>query len=269
MGRTKWSTANKWTKTKVLLQNRKLQGFIPETRPLTRQSLLEMLNKYQMVYIKPYSGSKGRGVIKVQKIQGNSEIQDKARYRYQSGLQVLTFSRYDQLFTSIRSSIGGESYIVQQGIMLLNYKGRPFDIRLMIQQNPKGHLEVTGYLARVAHPHKIVTNGSQGGTIYPVDRLLKSYTSILQPKQFIQQMKQLGILATRELRGVNADIQEIGLDIAIDQQGRMWILEANTLPDAAPFSLLDNKQMLSTIVRYGKAYGRRYSVTCKHAKKGL
>ena len=68
------TVGSKWIKTKVLLLNKDLRKFVPETRIYSQTSLLHMLNKYKMVYVKPINGSSGQGVIRVEK---------NVRYRFQ------------------------------------------------------------------------------------------------------------------------------------------------------------------------------------------
>jgi hypothetical protein len=58
-------------------------------------------------------------------------------------------------------------YVVQRGIHLLRQSGRSFDLRIMVQKNPKGEWETTGVIGRLGDPKKIVTNVCKGGTSLP------------------------------------------------------------------------------------------------------
>lgn len=68
-----------------------------------------------------------------------------------------------------------ETYIVQQGINMITFNKRPFDIRVMVQQKPAGGWETTGILARVAARNKIVTNYHNGGKPKELAALLFPY----------------------------------------------------------------------------------------------
>ncbi|AIQ57908.1 YheC/YheD family protein [Paenibacillus borealis] len=270
--------SNKLTKTRVLAEKPELKRHIPDTRRMSRSGLHAMLQKYQMVYIKPCCGSLGEGVIRVEqrthKSRSNaggrdSDVTNKYSYRYQSGTRVSTFSDYDKAYQAIMKETRGKSYLVQKGIRLLTYSGRPFDIRVMVQRNPKGKWEATGAAGRVAHPQKVVTNGSQGGTIYPVEELLKAYTGLEKRSALITQMNGLGVKAAIQLSSVYPALNEIGVDLALDQQLTPWILEVNTAPDPCPFTKLKDTRMLDQIIRYGKAYGRTYNLKCMKAKRGI
>ncbi|QQZ64270.1 YheC/YheD family protein [Paenibacillus sonchi] len=159
--------------------------------------------------------------------------------------------------------------MVQKGIRLLLHKGRPFDIRVMVQRNLKGQWEATGVAGRVAHPLKVVTNGSQGGTIYPVEVLLRPYTSPEKRTALIAAMHDIGVKSARQLSTAYPGLQEIGVDLALDRHLKPWILEVNTAPDPCPFTKLKDRRMINRIVQYGKAYGRIYHLKCMKAKQGV
>lgn len=54
--------SSKLTKTRVLAEKPELKRHIPDTRRMSRSVLHAMLQKYQMVYIKPCCGSLGEGL---------------------------------------------------------------------------------------------------------------------------------------------------------------------------------------------------------------
>lgn len=62
-----------------------------------------------------------------------------------------------------------KEYIIQQGIHLSTYQGRPYDIRVLVQKNGKGQWHMTGMGIRVAGEQSITTHVPQGGYIQSVD----------------------------------------------------------------------------------------------------
>jgi glutathione synthase/RimK-type ligase-like ATP-grasp enzyme len=257
------SIADKWRKTVLMRKEQVLRQHMPPTRVATKKFLHNMLLQYGMVYVKPVRGSQGRGVMRMEKRKGR-----RRRYVYQLGERKRTFTTYEQAYKSISKVMKRERYVVQKGIRLLKHNGRPFDIRLMIQRAPRGGWETTGTFTRVAHPRKIVTNGSQGGSIYATERVLRQYANPAKRKEVYRKMDDLAHRTVKLLRGAAPGINELGMDYAIDSKLKPWILEVNTIPDASPFTLLKDQSLIRRIVRYGKAYGKTYKLICKKAKRG-
>ncbi|MCQ6562308.1 YheC/YheD family protein [Paenibacillus mendelii] len=255
----KQAVSSKLTKTKVVLHSKELARHVPSTRPFSRDRLLTMLECCRMVYVKPDTGSQGIGVIRVEKKEGG--------FRYQSGSRKHEFSTFQAMFTSIQRRIGSRRYLIQKGIHVLRYSGRPFDFRIMIQKNPSRKWECTGTAARVAHPRKIVSNGSQGGTIFQARTLMNPIVGQEKTARLLRHMNQLARLTAAQFSRVYPAMNELGLDIAVDRSLKPWILEVNTRPDPCPFTKLDNPASIRKIVRYARAYGRSYCLTCSKAKK--
>ncbi|WP_245699672.1 YheC/YheD family protein [Paenibacillus glacialis] len=259
MNRTMKYVSSKLVKTKVLLQNPALITNVPRTAGLTSDRLLNMLNRYKMVYIKPVCGSLGIGVIRVE--------QKGAQYRYREEMNTYTFRTFQQMYLSIQRRIGSKPYLVQKGIVMLKHNNRPFDFRVMVQRNDKGIWECTGVAARLAHPKRAVTNGSQGGTIYAAEEILSKVADITKAQNLVKKMKEIGLKTANQFGTSYPAMNELGLDIAVDRDLRLWILEVNTRPDPCPFTKLSDSSMIETIVKYAKEYGRVYELKCNKAKK--
>nr|WP_275983982.1 YheC/YheD family protein [Paenibacillus hamazuiensis] len=242
---------SKWLKTKALLANPKLHGFVPDTRKMNRNTLKTMLDQYKMVYVKPDIGTFGNGVMRVEYKAGDAKP-----YSYQSGTAVRSFASYDAMYESIRKSTRKRGYLAQKGIQLLKYKKRRFDLRVMVQQTPKKTWETTGVIGRVAHPNKIVTNFHNGGTLTPVETLLQAYLPPEQRKQYIQALRSLGVRLARQLHVRYKGLKEIGADIGLDASLNPWVLEVNTSPDPYIFRRLKDKSIFRRIMSYARAYGK-------------
>lgn len=242
---------SKWEKTKVLLLSEPLMERIPDTRRWSAVKLNAMLNEYGMVYVKPDQGTFGLGVVRVEKLSDDT-------YRYQSGSKVHRFATFDAMSESLQKRIGVRRYLIQKGISLLTYKGLRFDIRVMVQQNPRHDWETTGIIGRVSHPDKIVTNYHSGGVPMAFERLMHPHMmqdqSILALKS---RLETLGTDVARQLHSHYPGLKEIGIDVALDAAFEPWILEVNTLPDPFIFRKLEDKTVFRRIYRYCLAYKRR------------
>lgn len=254
--------SDKWAKTNVLLGDKGLRVYVPDTRRLSRSALSSMLQSYGMVYVKPVRGSLGKGVMRVEREGGGG-------YYCQLGAKRRSYADIDALYHAIKRDTRGKSYLVQRGIHLLKYEGRAFDLRIVVQKSPSGGYDATGTVARVAYPGKVVTNGSEGGTILPVRQVLQPNVGFGQKEALIANVERIGVQTIKRLKTKYPALMEIGLDIAIDRQLRPWILEVNTSPDHCPFAFLQDQTMLRRIVHYGKQYGVTYRLKCSKARRVL
>jgi len=252
------TVSSKLAKTRIVLRSAELARHTPATRSYSARRLSAMLNRYRMVYVKPDRGSLGVGVIRVER--------GRRGYRYQSGTRVYAFTTFSALSRSLRARIGRRRYLIQKGIHVLRRGGRPFDFRIMIQKSPRRKWECTGSVGRLAHPRKIVSNGSQGGTIYPVSALLRPIAGKTRSARLLRTMQRMARLTAARFGRAYPAMNELGLDIAVDRRLKPWILEVNTHPDPCPFTKLRDRAPIRRIVRYGKAYGRHYSLNCSKAR---
>lgn len=268
--------SSKWAKTKVILQNRLLAIFIPETRKYNLAALSEMLGTYGTVYIKPDRGTYGNGVMRAEQRTVNlspsdrqpnasdnetayveAETERKVMYVLRYGTEGAAFSTVEELHAKLIPRIKGRSYLIQQGIDLLRHQDRPFDLRVLTQKNLKGEWETTGMLGRVAAPQKIITNYHNGGSVLSVNALFSEHMSPAEMATTIHSLKSLGIKIAAQLETAYPGIKEIGLDVALDQHHDLWLLEVNTLPSIVAFKLIpDKKSIYRKIHRYAVAYGR-------------
>jgi glutathione synthase/RimK-type ligase-like ATP-grasp enzyme len=239
---------SKWRKTAELLKDNELRAHIPKTVLLTKDSLLSMLHEFQMVYIKPDKGTFGNGVMRV---EWNPAVTNS--FQYQLGEKARSFKNYDSLYQDIARKTKKKMYLVQKGIHLLKYHKRRFDIRIMVQKNLQKEWETTGWIGRVAHPKKIVTNYHSGGKLMPVEHLLKGRLKEPEKKLFYKQFKKLGTRVAKQLHKRYPDIKEIGIDVALDEAIMPLILEVNTKPDPYIFRSLANKAIFGKIISYKRA----------------
>lgn len=241
---------SKWAKTKVLLLAEPLRERIPVTKRWQIPQLAAMLDVHGMVYVKPDQGTFGLGVVRVEKGSDTA-------YTYQSGTVPQHFDSFDKMAASLQRRIGSRPYLIQQGIPLLKHEGLRFDIRVMVQHNLRHEWETTGIIGRLSHPKKIVTNYHSGGVPMAIDKLMEAHLSQPQIDSYKMWLADIGTSVGKQLQTRYPGLKELGIDVAIDESFRPWILEVNTLPDPYIFRKLNDKAMFRRIYRYCRAYRRR------------
>lgn len=238
--------ATKKNVSDCLLKHGKIRRNVPETRLYRKRTLKAMLNTYKMVYVKPNNGTGGNGVIRVERTETG--------YKFQLHTIVKRFGDFASMEKALRSHTKKSPYVIQQGIHLLRHRGLLFDLRIMIQKNPRGSWETTGIIGRTGHPRKIVTNVCRGGTSKPVEVLLKGHAA--DTERYKASLRSLGLRAARHLHRTFPRIKEVGLDVGLDSNLHPWILEANPRPKIYGFKTLKNKSIYRKMLRYQKYYGR-------------
>lgn len=247
-GNARRHIVSKWLKTKAILRDPKMRGLVPDTRMLSADSLRAMLNTYGMVYIKPSYGTFGKGVMRVERTGSG--------YAYQTGVTKRSFGSINALYRSIMQHKMKRTYLVQRGIHLLKYRGRRFDIRVMVQRNARWRWETTGIIGRVAAPGKVVTNYHNGGKPTDIRTLLAPLVPGDTRHRIESRLANVGYDAAKALACVYPNLDMVGADIGLDTSFRPWIIELNTAPDPYLFRHLADKSTHRKVLRYARALGR-------------
>jgi hypothetical protein len=216
---------------RLLLQSPLTRGFIPETRPLSLPALQNMCRRYPLLYAKPINGSLGMGILQIHRGERYYEV----RYQRKGRPCMYRFAQPETLFTWIRRLAGRRAYVIQQGIHLRQIDGRMTDFRLHLHKNGSGMWEVIGLGAKVAGEGAVTTHVHNGGEVMDADQvLLKWYGE--QAEAMKARLCQNAALIAQTLEShVDGTIGELGLDMGLDQQDRIWMFEANAKPGRAIF----------------------------------
>lgn len=254
---------SKWRKANLLNNHEVLRQFVPPTGIMSFESLKRMLRQVDTVFVKPDIGALGRGVIQVKRIKQRAAT----LYRVHEDAHITYIRTLPALYKHLRNRAGGQRYVIQRGIPLIKKNSKPIDFRIVVQKNAKRTWEVTGMIARVAHPKKVITNGSRGGTVLPIEKLLAERWRPAERRKVLSKMKRIGFLTAQHLGKSFPSLFEVGLDVALTANLNMWILEVNSKPDPRPFVKLKDKTQLRRIVKYGSYFGRKYNLVPKFKQK--
>ncbi|WP_025680186.1 YheC/YheD family protein [Paenibacillus massiliensis] len=213
--------ASKLLKTEALLRSAEVAAHIPETSEYSATNLRFMLDRYQMVFIKPVRGGGGSGVIRV--------LRTAEGYAFNRMERTHRFKDFEKMITKLEAVKLKRPYLIQQGIRLATIGSRPVDYRLKMVKN--GDLwELRALVGRVAKPGLVVTNLCKGGMMLQGrDALKRSLgAKAVSPKR--KEMRALTALCISILEEQFPGIGELGFDYGIDRDKRIWLLEVNTRP---------------------------------------
>ncbi|KRE33979.1 YheC/YheD family protein [Paenibacillus sp. Soil724D2] len=242
---TKLNTS-KWTKYKLLQKSSELRVNLPETAWLRKSSFWRMIKKYSQVIIKPTGSYGGNGVIRIKKM-------DSSTYEVQDGATKKNFTNHTQLNAYIKKK-ASKNNIIQQRIPLATVNDRPFDLRVMVQRRLNSPWEVTGKLAKVAGKGFIVTNiRMSSGKVVSVEHALKnSALKKMRASDLLSQLDKVALQAAKKLGPYYPWVRTMGIDMAFDKEGNVWIIEVNFAPMLELFLKLKDKSMFYKIKSFHK-----------------
>ncbi|WP_042165023.1 YheC/YheD family protein [Paenibacillus gorillae] len=234
---------NKMTIHRILTKDSRFKSYLPVSRMVDGvQDVSEMLRKYPLLYLKPVNGTGGRGILRIErKRDGKLLIQGRDLSR-----RIINPKRVSAASLSGYLSdwdLKGNRYLAQQGLQLKLPTGRVHDYRMLVQKNGEGQWQVTGCAGRVGAAGSVTSNLHGGGHAVPMEVLLKQWlTSEERVTEVIAEAEQFGVGVAQYLELCYGRLCELALDLAIDQKGRIWMLEVNPKPAREVFVQAGDKE---------------------------
>lgn len=256
---------NKLETHEVLSNHSAIIKYLPETAKYSHPcQLVDFLDKYNSVYIKDSGGKLGKNIYKLQKAPDELYI-----LSYQdSGNNYsdrLTLQEIHSKFAA--DKLLGMNILIQQGIDIAALNDHPFDVRILAQKNERQNWEVVDKSIRVASPGSIVTNVSSGGEVKKFSEVIP----LVFPNSIAisSEVDMLVITVCEALEIKYGKLGELGIDVAIDKSGRLWLLEVNGKPAKLCIYHSGNPELINrscrNIVRYSKVLFKQMNeieITC-------
>ncbi|WP_223068442.1 YheC/YheD family protein [Paenibacillus caui] len=228
----------------ALQKDGQLERYLPESH-LHRglSSLRSMLSKYPVVFLKPIKGSLGKGIIRINRTSDGSYM-TLSTQSYGTRKQI--HDNLVKLHHSLAGKMKTTRYQIQQGLYLIAIGKRPVDFRALVQKNAQGKWAVTSIVARIAGSQHFVSNLARGGTLSKVKEAVDRSTlpAAIKLKAGARLHKAALEIAEGVDERIAAHFGELGIDLAMDQAGRIWLLEVNSKP-----SKNDNTSLGENIIR--------------------
>ncbi|UFJ41507.1 YheC/YheD family protein [Brevibacillus humidisoli] len=238
---------NKHALFRMLEKTPEVSSYLPETGRLESLAQLKsFVSRHPFVYLKPVLGKAGEGIMRLEKINRRwrlRQVQEKRAVTY-------FFPTVGKVWGFLRKQIKGKRYIIQQGIPLARYKGRPFDVRVLVQKNGSGQWGVTGIGIRRAGAGSITTHVPRGGSIQSTDRVL-SHLFKEQAEAVRQQVEQTALTIAASLNDKIENLAEMSMDLGLTDEGKLWFFEANAKPEKFDEPNI-RKGSLSNLIRYSQ-----------------
>ncbi|AJY75979.1 YheC/YheD family protein [Paenibacillus beijingensis] len=232
-----------------------LSKYLPESHLLLGFATLKtMCARYPVVFLKPVRGSLGKGIIRINRLDGQ---QFQATYSTAAGSRRQVYPNLTKLFASLSGKVKSVRYQLQQGLQLIEIQKRPVDFRALVQKNATGKWGITSIVARTAGSNHFVSNLARGGTLSKVKDALAKCS--LPPSGRGDAFIRLQKAALEIAKGIEAHIPahfgELGIDLALDKNGKVWLLEVNSKPsknDNTPLTENKVRPSVRNMIQYAR-----------------
>jgi len=222
---------NKWHLFQWLSSSKSTRRHIPETRKYTSSMpLLPLLKRHPVLYLKPEEGKAGMGIMRIRRTGGSQPAYILTIQQKRSS-ESRRFESLAAMRQHLNAMIGGEDYIVQQGVPLATLNDSPFDLRVLVQKDGQGKWALTGIGARVAGESSITTHVPRGGSIRKPSKLLQACFGPVRTKMILARAGRASVSIARQIeRSSGHMLGEMSMDLGVDRKGKLWFFEANSRP---------------------------------------
>jgi hypothetical protein len=215
-----FNAQNRYSKLRihrVLSNNPSLRQHLPHSKTYSRANLSKMIRIYDSLFIKPQRGSVGKGIMRIRRTTGGNWS-----VRTPMGVQALNTLA---MLRKVHRYVGHRLYMIQEGIPLATYQGRPYDIRVSVQRARGGKWQVTGMVGKVARRGSHVTNVAKGGSVRRCAELFRQSGLTVAPTRL--RVSSVSLRLARYLGQKLHRIADMGLDIGISNSGKVYFIEMN------------------------------------------
>jgi len=237
---------DKWGVWSALLKSPLIRANMPETALLTADTDLdEWLRRHKTVFLKPSRGSGGRGILRVER--------DLREYKVTRGNQSETLSgrEWRRLIDSLLQP-DSSKYLIQQGLSLLAFENRKVDIRVLLHRDANLNWQAVATVPRLGDTGQIVTNLQQGGETRTLDWLTQQTQGIgieLPSRTIIENV---AVGAAEAMTRIRPNLAFLGIDIAPDDQGHLWLLDINPRPGRKVLKDEDKRFAFQCLIGFAK-----------------
>lgn len=233
-----------------------LTRYLPESHLLRNYATLKaMCSRYNHVFLKPVRGSLGKGIVRVSRLEDDMF---QAMHATAAGARKQQYASLAKLYSTLSVKMKTVRYQIQQGLNLIEIQKRPVDFRALVQKNGTGKWVITSIVARTAGSQHFVSNLARGGTLSTAGAAVTKSNMLgsVSRQVAVQRLRQAALHIARGIdKQIPAHFGELGIDLALDTSGRVWLLEVNSKPSKNDNTPL-NDQKIRPSVRMMIQYSR-------------
>lgn len=215
----------------------------------TRASLIAWIAAHGPSVVKTAEGKRGSGLHFVDLADDGDWIVRHDSTVFRGDLPMAT----DYVCRRIAGRGRYRRYLAQRYIRSCSPDGRAADLRVHVQRDGSGRWAVTRGYVRLGEHGLPMSNVSRGGYQGEIASFLQSRRGRPAPDLEAELYDlALAVAASVEQTG-GTPLSELGVDVALDPEDRLWLIEANTYPGT---SLHEHQRAVRTIAYARYVAGR-------------
>lgn len=221
---TSYPVGNKLKVYKKVLRAKEFSNYlIPSTELVTPQDCIIFLQEHSRAVVKPLTGNQGKKVFFIDKL---NEKQD---YKLTDGPKVSILHQSD-LESLLSDLVREQKYLLQPFIDCKTRTGLTYDFRLHVQKNGKGLWEINLIYPRISGNEQLISNISGGGYRGELESFLfHEFGDDSNRMRAVLEDFALAFSAHFDTL-YEHPFDELGIDVGIDHEKRLWIFEVNWRP---------------------------------------
>ncbi|MFB5191509.1 YheC/YheD family protein [Alicyclobacillus fastidiosus] len=255
--------SNKWMLYQVLRSTSELRGHLPTSTLCTNGTqLFQEVMARSDVYVKPPGGSQGVSVYHMKRKGAAIQVSFERRVvprrteRYTKVFEPRTnvetlLIRTPQECAAFWKRTRLARAVVQDTIELPKSDGKPYDFRWLVQSSDQP--TVVARVARVGQSGAVTTNIHTGGAAHAAEDLVQKVVGKDGAKDKIAKMDELASAVVKTLATRYGPFAELGVDLALTPDGRIFIFEVNPTPGRRMLRMLspDTRRLsLESLLEY-------------------
>lgn len=224
---TSFHVGNKFTLPKRLLENRKYaELLVPFTVAMDKKQVYAFLEKNHKSVFKALKSNRGEDIYFVTKKGERFAVSEHKNEK------IFSKEGFDEWLETIILAEKG-SYIVQRFILTRTKADEPYHFRAHVQKNGEGQWALTHIYPRVGAKESNLSNVVTDGYVADFHEFMMSEFDDKGPA-YEEEILRLSIEVAQHLDKLYGfAVDELGIDFAIDDAGRIWMHEANNGPQTA------------------------------------
>lgn len=236
---TSFHVGNKYSLPARMAKHRKFTKLLVPFRVCSSEVVInQFLEENNRAVFKSLAGNRGEDIYFVTKKGNRYAVLDQKK---EIIMNLNTFEDW------IKNVILGRpnSYIIQKYIHTRTKKDEPYHFRAHVQKNGEGKWQLTHIYPRIGSKKSNLSNISTEGRVEDFPTFLIDQYGEEKGREYEYEILKLSIEVTQHLDKLyGLSLDELGLDFAIDDTGRIWMHEANNGPQTA---FHEEKRAINTI----------------------